>query len=236
VPLTTTPGPRPPEDPAALQAFLARVEKQDHFQVLGVPRSATVAQTKAAFFQLARVYHPDTAVGDETARKLKEQITARVNAAWQVLGNDAEREAYLHALEAGRTNTEVDVGAIFAAEERFTFAQIRVRARRFAEALPALDEAIKLNPDEGEFYAWRAFARFSVAGDKRGAAPEALRELAKALELSPRCANAHLFSARIATTLGDTERAREAYRACLAIDRRNLDAQRELRLLDTRST
>ena len=87
----------------SLQAAAQKLENADHFQVLGVGRDADVARLKAAYFQLARTYHPDAARDGEPpeARALRAEIFARVAAAWAALETDAGRQAYLEELKAG---------------------------------------------------------------------------------------------------------------------------------------
>lgn len=59
----------------------------DHYETLGVPKSASQDEIKAAFRKLAHKYHPDKEGGDE--KKFKE-----VNAAYQVVGNPEKRAKY----------------------------------------------------------------------------------------------------------------------------------------------
>jgi hypothetical protein len=227
-----------PGDLPGVEAFLAGLAGRNHFEVLGLARTAGPAQIKAAYFRLARAFHPDTAGtgADPELRQAKQDVTARLNGAYQVLSDDARRAEYLGSLAAGAGSTQVDVAGLLAAEESFAWAVVRVKARRFAEALPALEKAIGLNPAEGEFYAWRGWARFAAAADPRAAEAAANADVHRALELSPKCAAAWLFAGRIATALGHATRAAEAYRKCLALDANHLEAQRELRLLEGRGT
>ncbi len=60
---------------------------KDYYEILGVARSASPDEIKAAFRKLAHQYHPDKAGGD--AEKFK-----AVNAAYQVLSNPDKRKAY----------------------------------------------------------------------------------------------------------------------------------------------
>ena len=46
----------------------------------------------------------------------------------------------------------------------------------FGNAIDKLDEAIELNPDEGEFYAWRGYAKYFAIQDKKKAKQEAKAE------------------------------------------------------------
>lgn len=64
--------------------------KRDYYEVLGVPRSASEADIKRAYRQLAMKYHPDRNPGDPTAEaKFKE-----INEAYEVLKDPQKRAAY----------------------------------------------------------------------------------------------------------------------------------------------
>lgn len=73
---------------------------QNHYQILGVPASASAAAIKLAYKRLAVQYHPDKHGGSP----LYEELFKTVAAAYRVLGNTARRAAYDQQLrvEAGR--------------------------------------------------------------------------------------------------------------------------------------
>jgi curved DNA-binding protein CbpA len=60
----------------------------DHYVRLGVQRSATHAEIRAAYRQLAQRLHPDTHGGVVSAEMVA------VNEAWRVLSDEARRSAY----------------------------------------------------------------------------------------------------------------------------------------------
>ena len=61
----------------------------DYYQTLGLAHSATSAQVKQAYRQLAKQFHPDSQNQGATTDKI-----AAVNAAYEVLGDPAERQRY----------------------------------------------------------------------------------------------------------------------------------------------
>src|SRR5437588_3755286 len=64
--------------------------KQDYYEVLGVPRKASVKDIRAAFRRLARKYHPDLNPGDKAA----EEKFKQVQEAYDVLSDTKKRQMY----------------------------------------------------------------------------------------------------------------------------------------------
>jgi len=63
---------------------------RDPYQVLGVAKSASEADIKKAFRNLAKKHHPDTHAGDESAKKRFQEISA----AYDVLGDKDKRAKF----------------------------------------------------------------------------------------------------------------------------------------------
>jgi curved DNA-binding protein CbpA len=231
------PAPKPagpgPLDPAALRATFERVQSGDHFQALGLKRDAAAAQIKVAYFQLAKVYHPDavSAAAPAEVKKLCADVFARVSEAWGVLGDDASRAAYVQELASGEGKPDVDVMAILQAESTFQAATVLVRGRRYDEALGKLAEAMKLNPDEPEFGMWKAWCEFLVAGDKAGQQPASARSIEALLRKNPKCAQGYLFLGQMAKLVGDAAQAERHWKRGLVVAPEHADIQRELKYL-----
>lgn len=87
----------------------------DHYQVLGVDRSASAEQIKAAYRAGVRDSHPDKNPGDKAA----EERFKAISSAYEVLGDPGRRAAY--DAELARVEAPVDVVAeVVAAVERAT--------------------------------------------------------------------------------------------------------------------
>ncbi len=214
-----------------LQAKLEKIRKENHFQVLGISESADSATVKAAYFKLAKQFHPDTVLPDTPPElgKVKGEIFAAVGEANRVLADDGSRARYKEALAEGGP-AEVDVQAVLQAEETFNKGTALVRARRFPEAVKTFDDAIAANPREGEFYAWRGYARFFTLPDKKVAMVEALRDLNQSLKLNERCAPAHYFIGQLYKLTGDLPTALKHFKRCVTLDPQQVNAQREIRI------
>jgi curved DNA-binding protein CbpA len=224
---TPVPGASAPARPPArlaptvesLRATLERLREADHFQALGVPREADGARIKAAYFQMAKTYHPDT-TGEgepEEARKLRADIFARMGAAWAVLEDDARRAEYRQELQSGLAS-QVDIAAILRAEEIFEKVPALAQSRSYPEALRRVNEAIALYPDEPEYGVWRAWLEFLLApdGQKKAQRISAERAIEAAVRKSPKCRPAWLFLGRMAKLTGDAAAAERQLKRGLA--------------------
>ena len=61
----------------------------DHYSALGLASSATLADIKKAFRQKAALYHPDRNPSPDAGARFR-----AVQAAYEVLADDAKRQAY----------------------------------------------------------------------------------------------------------------------------------------------
>ncbi|MEO5935799.1 MAG: DnaJ domain-containing protein, partial [Terriglobales bacterium] len=96
---------------------MATKEKRDYYEVLGVSRSATEPELKAAYRKLAMQHHPDRNPGDASA----EERFKEASEAYGVLSDADKRAAYDRFGHAGLNGggfgggfqTTVDINEIF---------------------------------------------------------------------------------------------------------------------------
>src|SRR5262249_46784437 len=81
---------------AVIPAHSTLVMNRNHFEVLGVPRNASDAEIKAAYFHLAKRFHPDslTDPGLEDLQGRVQVVLTRLGEAYAVLGNPVRRAQY----------------------------------------------------------------------------------------------------------------------------------------------
>ncbi len=234
-PAQSEPAPASNAELESLRALAKRLKDDNYFQALGIDAKADGAAVKAAYIKLAKLYHPDTisaaAISPEVA-KLKEEIFASIGHAYRVLSDDRSRANYAEIIQGGEMEQEMlPLSQVLLAEEKFERGRNLIRAKRFAEALAVLDEAIGGSQEVAEFYAWRGYAKFFALPDKKKAQAEANRDLQTALQKSRHCASAHYFLGQIAKLTGDAKTALTQFKKTVELKPDHIDAKREVRLL-----
>ncbi len=238
------PAPRPSAVPTTTPeqdgALIAKLREQSFFERLGIAKTEQPpASLKATYFGLIKRYHPDLLpVGAPPGQhKLREEILALLNEAYGTISHPVKLREYLEQMaldEAGLG--KMDIEGILRAEDEFRRAVTLINGQRISEGLALLESCIRLNDREGEFYAWRGWASFLLAPDRRAALRPALADVERALELNPRCAVAHLLAGNMAKLSGDASAARRSYQKVLELEPNNVEATRELRLFEQRGT
>jgi DnaJ-class molecular chaperone with C-terminal Zn finger domain len=220
------------------QQKLVQMKGQNYFERLSLDLSATSADAAKAFMRYARTYHPDQIPITEPplVKQLAADIFSLINEAQLTLSNDAKRKSYLQAIESGKTSDNVDVNKILESEMLFSRAETMTKASKFQAAVELLDQAIKLNPEEGEFLVYQGYASF-FANPQAGSRHKdsCLQMISQGMKMRhDSLANGYYFTGLIYKVSRDEETSRDMFQKALSLDHNHTEAMRELRLLEMR--
>lgn len=210
------------------------IDKQNYFEMLGVPRDAGADAVRKAYFALAKRWHPDRISGALLPIKpYVERLFGLFTQAQDALGDEAKRGQYLRTVQDGGGTPEADrkLGAIVAAAMEHQKAEVLVRRRDFAGARTILEGAIELNAEDADALASLAWVLYNLPNEKLS---QMLDLVDRAIKVVPQHDRAHYTRGMIHRRTGNEAEAIVSFRAAAAANPKNLDAVREVRLADMR--
>ena len=231
----------PAPDATLRTALVELAEKLDtlsHFELLEVSESATAGEVSAAFVRAARRYHPDRLAGAGLSDLIPqaERILARMSEAAMILGDPVGRAEYQDA-RAGKKPPGSNIPTMLDAETSFLKGEVLLRRGDHAKAIECFAAASKANPDEPQYRAYWAWARFeNPQGRKEAVVREVQRIIADVVAAQPRFARGHYWLGQIWKFLNEPDRAERAFREAANQDKDFLEAEREMRVLEMRRT
>jgi hypothetical protein len=259
-PRTRTISSAPPPMPRVTNAFAARevitagialLDRQaDHFALLGVAQDAPIEDIRSAYVALACHLHPDKLPElDPIATRDAQRLFAHVNLAYGVLSDPARRADYLavlrgepaKGLRARTAPTTAPPPAGTAPERARAAAEVAQRGMHALrrEDLPAavelLTRATELAPQDVDYAAALAWARFCASTDKAAIAAEVRRALERAASRSTRPATARFYLGRVERMLGRVREALLHFHEVIQLDPGHAEAAAEIRLLEPRT-
>lgn len=216
----------------------------DHFQLLGIARESNNAHIQKAYFALARQLHPDrlTAMGITDDNKQAQRLFAQVNTAFSVLANERKREEYLDVLDRGgeaavraeQHAAEQMAQRVLESEEAFRKGEAALRRDSVPIAIKELEHAVSLNPDEPDYIAMLAWAKFCGAGDKMSAGNPTRKSLRSVIDRAPSNITARFYLGRVERMLGKDREALELFEEVLELSPHHSEATAEVRVLQSR--
>jgi len=171
----------------------------DHYETLGVERSASSAEIRKAYAQLARQHHPDRFQDPQERTRAGERFQA-ITEAFNTLSNDGSRRAYDAQLARPKLETPEEL-----ARDAFERANKSIEQRDYATAVELLKAAIHHAPGEPSYHV--ALARILARTVDR--VREAVQAFESALALTPRSVPLHLELGRVLLDQGLKLRARK---------------------------
>jgi tetratricopeptide (TPR) repeat protein len=234
------PAPLSPELEARRQEILDRavaIERENFFTMLGIPQDAPPAAVQAAYFALAKVWHPDRLPPELTeTREQAARIFAHLSEAFQTLSDTARRAEYIKLIQQGGGSPEeqAKVTRALEAQSEYRKAEILLKkgdlagAERFAQAAVEKDGE---QPDYLAILAWIRACKPAASPDDIAAS---VRLLDTALGESPNHQRSLWYRGSLLKRLGKESLAILDFRKLLDLDPRHVDAAREIRLHEMR--
>ena len=238
-----SPGTDGSEDPRSgrLRILAERLEMAEtHFDVLDVDWQADLDAFRTAHLRLAQELHPDRfADAPEDLQDLATGAFDKVRAAWEVLGDDEKRAAYIDKVIHGiKTEDELameQVEAYWAAEAEFKRGLALFNNGRLTQAHEHFEAAIAKVPDELEFRAYWAFTSFQKHKTDPERAEEFKDMLKDVLDANKaqdrKLDGGWVLLGRMYKDLDNEQAAKRCFVQALRINAANGDANRELRRL-----
>ena len=222
----------------ALHGRLTTVE--DHFEVFELDWQADPEEFRKAHLELARQLHPDRfADASGELQDLANEAFDRVRVAWETLGDEEKRTAYIdrviHGVKTEEELAMAQVEAFWKAESEFKRGLAVFNQGRIKQAHDFFVKAHEAVPDELEFRAYYAFTTFKQAfqsGDEMAAeeAKDMLKDvLEKNKEQERKLDGAWVLAGIVYRDLGNDSAAKKCLVHALKLNPSNSDANRELR-------
>jgi tetratricopeptide (TPR) repeat protein len=233
-PSAGAPSPEEMELVASLERKFHQIETHvDHFALLGVPRAATDEEVKAAFLELAKVFHPDRLPGSlqHLLAKMRE-VFETVREAYETLQSESSRARYEAGLDAEKPPKEISLSPAEEAAEAFKRGEVLFRKRDFAGAERDYHRAYLLD-SKANYLAAEAWA-IHLNPERREQAPMARQMMVEASKKDPSCERAQYQLGVIARVEGEIDRAEKHFREAVRLNSKYLEARQELRLIEMR--
>jgi hypothetical protein len=238
-------------DPAAKETEVLIAEKvalldsgADHFKLIGVGTEAPADEVRNAYFALARKLHPDrlASLGISDDKRDAQRLFAQINTAFGVLTNPAQRAEYVSllgrggeaAVKAEETKVEDLAMRVMKAEEAFRRGEMAMRRDQLTQAIADFQQAAELQPNEAEYHALLAWAKFAAAPDKVAVASATKGALLKADSQSPNSVTARFYLGRVERMLGREKEALNHFQEVLRVKPHHAEASSEVRVLESR--
>ncbi len=229
-----------PDPQAEIAALLARVRGADHYQTLGVERTAASGEIKHAYYALAKRFHPDRfrRAVDDAQRVRIESAFAQIAQAYETLSDEKARTAYdskltpasgtkSAAVVPAKLKTPPDASQAVkqaSAEENFQHGLAALKHDNQRMAVAYLAEAVRLGPQQARYHAYYGRALSHDPRTRR----QAEAALQTAITLDPANATHHVMLAELYHALGHTRRAEGELIRAVDLDPRHEGARQLL--------
>ncbi|MBI4819409.1 MAG: DnaJ domain-containing protein [Deltaproteobacteria bacterium] len=219
-----------------LEELFLKLEKQNHFEILGVTSKSKDDEVGAKYKEFAKRYHPDMLREGSLPElvDIRSKLFDLYRKCYDNLKDEKKRESYQQIIDKGYDPTMDEqqiVRNVLQAEVEFKKAEALMRMRKYQEALDTLIAAEKLKPDDGEIKIYREYLK--VMTDKTPSSPRtqlAIEEIRTLLKANPKLVMGFIFLGRLYKLDEQPGKAAKAWKVVLEMDPKNNEATSELRL------
>lgn len=169
-----------------------REKKIDYYKLLGLENTATINEIKEAYFNYAKIYHPDRIpTGFDSEIKEKANfVFAEMNKAYDILSKADKRLAYdTKGYKESTMEDAIQENLAEKARALHRKGKLMYTQKQYWEASSLLDEAVKLDNTKAGYFLLLGLCQMNIPSQKRMAE----KNLQKAVELEPW--NVEAFSA-----------------------------------------
>lgn len=217
--------------------LLEKIRNQNYFLQLGVSIDSDDATVRRVYQDKAKHFHPDAMNQSDPLelRQLHSEIFMLLKNAYENLEKEIGRRNYLKTLQAGHSTMMAEGNRILDAETNYQRGMIYIKKRRWNEALPFIEEAMRLNPDEAEYAVQAGVVKMNLRdGDRAKLFEEAKKHFIRASEIDFRSGEAYYRLGTLYKLSGEIDKASEYFHRALARTPGHAQARLELRLLGSR--
>lgn len=212
---------------------LTRLEHKNYFEMLDLADGASIDDVKTAFPKIAAAWHPDRAPMPELS-SLYDQIFSHYNTAFATLTDKKARAAYEETLHGGGGTpaAQKKVAAVLDTVQDVHRAEVALRRRDHAEAEKLLRRVLAASDDD--ITSMLLLAQVLLETDPVRHAEEVIALMAKVANATENNDRARLYLGLALKAKNDIARARACFKQALEYNPNNIEASRELRLIDMR--
>lgn len=214
-----------------LQKLQSELENKTYFERLGVSPSAKESDIRKAYFDLAKVLHPDK-LEDKVPTQIKElseKVFEKIQVAYDTLKKADRKEKYLEDLEVNQSEKIMQGDQLFDVGKNF------LEKGQFSQAKRQMQKALQLNPDSPDIrihFLWADLK--STTNPSEGFLADVDKKL-NLIPLESRDSAAYYHVRGLYYKVSqDNERARKYFETALNIDNTFISARREISLLTSK--
>jgi hypothetical protein len=216
-----------------------QITGQDYYKMLGVDQNATPEQIQAAFFQLAKVWHPDRlppALLD--VKDACSKVFTHLTEAHATLMDAAKRHDYMTLLrEGGATpDDQAQIQKILEAATEFQKVEVLLkRNMNDPQAYEIVKRCVELDGTQADYVATLAWLDAQKPTFlSREKTLEQCSVLERCIQTNPNCERAYFYRGLLYKRIEESSKALKDFKKAADLNPRNLDAMREVRLHNMR--